>query len=159
MSKAIHSTPPARIEHVRLPNEMPPQGETATYDAHGNQAPNGTVVISSFGVQFIWARFHEPVKAGQIATMVFSNLFSHEVGPAGSRFLTAACVMDGAATEWDMSTNAPTFGDAVVELVAIERGIGVGRIVCRNTYDADLYIAAGVAAPAAIPPLPPPPGP
>jgi hypothetical protein len=151
MAKGIQSKPPARIEHVRLPDDMPPQGTSDTYNVHGEPDADGTVIISSFGVQFIWARFQEPVKAGQIATMVVSNLNSQEVGGGGSRFLTGACVMDGAATEWDMSTNQPTFGDGVVELIAIERGVGVGRIVCRNTYDADLYIAAGVAAPISIP--------
>ena len=58
--------------------------------------------------------------------MVVSNLVSRVDG----NLVTAACVMDGAATEWDMSTNLPVFGDAVVELVAVERGMGSGRIVC-----------------------------
>ena len=58
--------------------------------------------------------------------------------------------MDGAATEWDPTANQPTIGDAVVELMGIERGAGVGRVVCRNTYNADLHIAVQVAAPVAI---------
>jgi hypothetical protein len=62
----------------------------------------------------------------------------------------AAVVMDGAATEWDSSANQPTIGDSVVELLGVERGLGVGRVVCRNTYNADLHIAVGVAAPIAI---------
>ncbi|HSS52152.1 MAG TPA: hypothetical protein VLX28_24685 [Thermoanaerobaculia bacterium] len=151
MSKGIQSNPPARIEYVRLPDDMPAQGAMASFDASGKPDADGTVRIMSYGVQFVWARFSAPVKAGQVATMVVSNLVSRVDG----KLVTVACVMDGAATEWDMSTNLPVFGDAVVELVAVERGMGSGRIVCRNTYDADLYIAAGFAAPMAVPGMPP----
>ncbi len=151
MSKGICSNPPARIEHVRLPDDMPAQGSMATYDASGKADDNGTVRIISYGVQFIWARFREPVKAGQVATMVVTNLVSRVDGG----LVTAACVMDGAATEWNMSTNLPVISDAVVELISVERGMGTGRVVCRNTYDDDLYIAAGFAAPISIPGLPP----
>jgi len=42
-----------------------------------------------------------------------------------------------------------------VELVSVERGLGTGRVICRNTYDADLYIAAGFAAPMSVPGFPP----
>lgn len=135
----IHSDPPRAIDYVRLPDHMPAEGTTASYDAAGRPDPHGSVTISSFGVQFIWARFHRLVKAGQVAAMVFTNMPQ------------AAVVMDGAATEWDPSANQPTIGDAVVELIAIERGRGAGRVVCRNTSDADLHIAAGVAAPIALP--------
>lgn len=153
MKEARQSNPPARIEYVRLPDDMPAQGSMGTFDASGKADDNGTVRIISYGVQFVWARFREPVKAGQVATMVVSNLVSKVDG----NLATVACVMDGAATEWDMSTNLPVFGDAVVELVAVERGMGVGRVICRNTYDADLYIAAGFAAPISVPaPQPPP---
>jgi hypothetical protein len=154
MARSIRSNPPARIDRIWLPDPaaMPKPGETRTYHADGRKAPEGqgTVIVSSFGVQFVWARFHQPVKAGQVATMVVGNLFSSVVAPGGVQRITAACVMDGAATEWDLSTNQPVFGDAVVELLAVERGMGVGRIVCRNTYDADLVISAGVAAPIAL---------
>jgi hypothetical protein len=138
MIKEITSDPPAALEYVRLPDKMPPQGATASYDATGKPDEKGSVIISSFGVQFIWARFRKPVKAGQVATMVLSNM------------PRAAVVMDGAATEWDPSADQPTIGDAVVELVAVERGLGVGRVVCRNTYKADVHIAVGVAAPIVI---------
>lgn len=151
MSKGIQSNPPARIEYVRLPDDMPAQGSMASFDASGKADANGTVRIMSYGVQFVWARFSQPVKAGQVATMVVSNLTSSVDG----KLATVACVMDGAATEWNMSTNLPVFGDAVVELIAVERGMGTGRVICRNTYDADLYIAAGFAAPISVPGFPP----
>jgi hypothetical protein len=154
MARVIESTPPARIEYVRLPDpsEMPSPGETWTYDANGERVEDGrgNVIISSFGVQFVWVRFQEPVKAGQIATMVISNLVSAVVSSQGSQFITAAAVIDGAATEWEMATNQPAIGNAVVELITVERGMGVGRITCRNTHIADLYIAAGVASPIAL---------
>ncbi len=137
MTNEIQSDPPATVEYVHLPGKLPAQGTTASYDATGKPDANGSVIISSFGVQFIWARFRKPVKAGQVATLVLSNM------------PRVAVVMDGAATEWDPITNQPTIGDAVVELVAIERGVGMGRVVCRNTYNADLHIAVGVAAPIA----------
>lgn len=154
MAKSSLFNPPARIDRVWLPDPaaMPRNGETKSYHADGRKAPNGqgTVIITSLGVQFVWARFQQPVKAGQVATMVVGNLFSSVVAGGGVQRITAAAVMDGAATEWDISTNQPVFGDAVVELLAVERGMGVGRIVCRNTYDGDLHICAGVAAPIAL---------
>ena len=155
MAEIVKSTPPARIEHVWLPDPAayPAEGMTSSFHADGRKAPEGqgTVMITTLGVQFIWARFSQPIKAGQVATMVLRNLNSSFVFKGGKTALaTAASVMDGAATEWDPSTNQPVFGDAVVELLAIERGMGVGRVVCRNTYDADLVIAAGAAAPIAM---------
>jgi hypothetical protein len=139
MSKEIKSHLPARVEHVWLPDKMPPQGTVASYDFKGNPEQNGSVTIANYGVQFVWARFREPVKAGQVAMMVFGNM------------LPRAVVLDGAATEWDMSADRPTIGDAVVELIAVERGMREGRIVCRNTHHADLPIAAGIAAPIDLP--------
>jgi hypothetical protein len=149
MSRAMQSNPPARTEYVRLPDaaDMPPPGEFRIYNAHGQLAENGTVIVTNYGVQFVWLRFQEQVRAGQIATMIISNLVTQVVG---GPTLTVACVMDGAATEWNMAINGPAISDAVIELVAVERGMGVGRVVCRNTYDADLWIAAGIAAPIAL---------
>lgn len=149
MSGAMQSNPPARTEYVRLPDaaDMPPPGELRIYDAHGQLAENGTVIVTNYGVQFVWLRFQEQVRAGQIATMIISNLVTQVVG---GPTLTAACIMDGAATEWNMAINGPAISDAVIELVAVERGMGVGRVVCRNTYDADLWVAAGIAAPIAL---------
>jgi hypothetical protein len=134
---ALKSDPSTTIEYVRLPDRMPGEGETVAYSAGGKPDPNGSVIISSFGVQFIWARFLRPVKAGQVAMMVFSNL------PA------IGVVMDGAATEWNIRTNEPTFGEAVVQLISIERGFEVARIVCRNDSESCLDIAVGMAAPIA----------
>jgi hypothetical protein len=149
MAGANASIPSARTEYVRLPDaaDMPPPGESWRYDAQGRRTDDGNVIITNYGVQFVWLRFQEQVLAGQIATMVVSNLFTWIVGGPE---ITAACVMDGAATEWDMSTNGPTISDAVIELISVERGMGVGRVVCRNTYDADLWVAAGIAAPIAL---------
>ena len=146
---SMQSNPPARTEYVRLPEaaDMPTPGEFRIYDAHGQLAENGTVIVTNYGVQFVWLRFQEQVQAGQVATMIVSNLVTQVVaGPT----ITAACVMDGAATEWNMAINGPAISDAVIELIAVERGMGVGRIVCRNTYDADLWVAAGIAAPIAL---------
>src|SRR5215510_13143518 len=130
MAETKASSPPARTEYVRLPAaaEMPPPGETWTFDAQGRRADDGNVIVTNFGVQFVWMRFQQQVLAGQIATMIVTNLVTQIVG--GPQ-ITAACVMDGAATEWDMSINAPAISDAVIELLAIERGVGVGRVVCR----------------------------
>jgi hypothetical protein len=154
MPQIVESNPSAMIQHVWLPDaaSYPGPGQTASFHADGRKAPagQGTVIITTLGVQFVWARFAQPVKAGQLATMVFRNLNSSFVQGGKAGLATAASLMDGAATEWDPSTNQPVFGVAVVELVAVERGLGVGRIVCRNTYQADLQIAAGVAAPIAL---------
>jgi hypothetical protein len=149
MSGAMKSNPPARTEYVRLPDaaDMPRPGESGTFDAHGRPDENGTVIITNYGVQFVWLRFQEQVQAGQIATMIVTNLVTQLVG---GPVITAACVMDGAATEWNMAINGPAISDAVIELIAVERGMGVGRVVCRNTYDADLWVAAGIAAPIAL---------
>lgn len=148
MAASNTSVPPARTEYVRLPDaaRMPGSGMTGIYDAHGNPDETGNVIIENYGVQFVWLRFQEPVLAGQIATMVITNLVTQ------APFSTPACVMDGAATEWNMSINGPAISDAVIELISIERGMGVGRVVCRNTYDADLWVAAGIAAPMRLAP-------
>ncbi len=149
MSGAMQSNPPARTEYVRLPDavDMPPPGVLRIYDAQGRLDENGTVIITNYGVQFVWLRFQEQVRAGQIATMIVTNLVTQVVG---GPTLTAACVMDGAATEWNMAINGPAISDAVIELIAVERGMSVGRVVCRNTYDANLWVAAGIAAPIAL---------
>lgn len=149
MAATRASNPPAHTEYVRLPDaaDMPPPGGTRTFDAQGRRADDGSVIITNYGVQFVWMRFQEPVLAGQIATMNVGNLVTQIVGGPE---ITTACVMDGAATEWDRSTNAPAISDAVIELISVERGMGVGRVVCRNTYDADLWVAAGIAAPIAL---------
>ncbi len=154
MSETVKSNPPARLEQAWLPDPTayPPEGTSRSFHADGRRAPDGMgmVTITTLGVQFIWARFSQPVKAGQVATMVVRNLNSSLVQNGRALLATGASVMDGAATEWDPSTDQPVFGDAVVELLSIERGVGIGRIVCRNTYDADLHIAAGFAAPIAL---------
>jgi hypothetical protein len=159
MSEIVESTPSATLEYVWLPDPAacPTEGETASFHADGSKAPagEGTVLITTLGVQFVWARFWRPVKAGQVATMVFRNLNTSFIEGGKAALATAASLIDGAATEWDPSTHQPVFGEAVVELIAVERGLGVGRIVCRNTYRADLQIAAGIAAPIALF-LPPP---
>ncbi len=128
------SNPPATIEYVRLPDVLPENGKTAFYDIHGIEDPQGTVMISTIAVNFIWARFTVPVKSNQVATMVFSNI-------------PAATIADGAATEWDMATNQPTFGEAIVTLLSIERGVDAGRIICRNLFHADIWLAAGFGVP------------
>ena len=86
------SEPAAAIEYVGLPDQMPADGTTSCYDAKGKTDCSGSVLISTYGVQFIWARFLEPVKPGQVPKMVFTTMPQ------------LAVVIDGAATEWDTAS-------------------------------------------------------
>src|SRR5436190_15477570 len=124
---------PALVEYVRLPDasRWPRQNEKVRFGAAGEKDSTGRTIIYVQGVTFIWVRFEMIVKAGQTATMVFDNI-------------PGAWQLGGLATEWDDVTDTPRIGEAIISLIAIPRGIGMGGVVCRNTHQADHYVAAGL---------------
>lgn len=122
------------VEYVRLSSRVPANGHTEHFDRRGRSEADGPIRWTTLGVSFIWAPFSKPIDPGQIATMVLENV-------------PGAFTMDGAATEWNVVTREPTLGEGIIELISIERGVGDGRIVCRNAFDAPLHVAAGIGVP------------
>lgn len=126
--------PPAGlVEHVGLPDvqDLPAQGRQLRYERSGRRRQDGPVIVVHDGLVFVWARFADRVRAGQRATMRFTNLFGN--GQIGAT-----------ATEWDVVLDRPTIGPGLVDLLAASRGVSDAAVVCRNHSPDDLDCAVGL---------------
>lgn len=127
IDNGIRSVPPVVHQYVRLPDDI----VTGRYDFKGRPDPDGDLLITTRGTAFVYAVFPEPLEAGQVGEMEFVNL--------PGTFLLGVTF-----TEWNPALDEPTLGDSLFTLISAERGRGVGRVVGRNTNDADLWAAVGV---------------
>lgn len=119
--------PPVLVEYIRLPNEI----VTGRFDALGNESLEGNLFITVKDTAFIWGVFEHVLRAGQRGEIIFTNV--------PGTFLVGATF-----TEWNPKANEPRVGDALLTLIAAERGEGAARIVGRNTSRKDLGAAAGI---------------
>lgn len=114
-------------EYVRFPDTI----TTGRYDTRGRPDPGGRLLITARGTAFSWCRFDRPLAPGQEGEMVFLNL-------------PGTFLLGVSFTEWNPALEEPSISDALFTLISVQRGNGIGRVVGRNTHDAELQAAVGI---------------
>ena len=117
----------ALVDYIALPEVI----KLGRYDQLGRPNPGGRCFITPANTAFIWGVFEYRLEPGQQGEMNFTKI--------PGTFLVGTSF-----TEWDDKTNLPTITDALLTLIAIQRGDGNIRVVGRNVSNRPIIAAAGI---------------